>query len=434
MPLNPYRCFFITPMGSSDSKIRNNSDLVMNVFLRPALSQCGFAQENVVRSDHLSGDSIMADMMEHLTNDELCIADLSDNSGDPNYNVMFEAGYRKGVGKPLIYIAPVGFTKPFDISTDRIILYDFSSPDAFQKLPDSLKQLQERVQTFIAEGFFTKSGSGSVADIAKRLAEIEKKLNNALANSAHSVTPIAESDDVTSLIHDLGSPIQAFNYALQGRNVQLAESLLPRLSVMLSKERYIDAVVSQACAMGSEKAAAILKKEWDYIRENLTLEQQYEELGCFVSYCNTRDCELQEEEFVRTQIDDLLKVADSDTLKAGLYNQLNRFCYGIHQSLERNGTGDTEYLTEAISALKWATQLVPTDPSYFYNLAICLREQGHTAGAIEAIRTCLALDSNDEAHLSLAYRLFNANGMLEDAQNVRNTLRGINPRRAMLLT
>ena len=433
MPTNSYRCFFITSMGE---KRRKNSDLVMDVLLRPSLSQCGFMEKNVMRSDHLRGESIMSDMMEHLKNDELCIADLSDDSGNPNYNVMFECGYRRGLGRPLIYIAPVGFTKPFDISTDRIIYYDFSSTDAFQKLPDTLKALKEQVEYYIREGFLTPSGSGSVAEITERLNAIEKKLNDVLFNSRGGSISSGDSGDLTEVINDLGSPIQAFNYSLRGRNIQLAESLLPRLESTLSKERYIDHAVAQVCALGSEKAAAILKKEWDYIRDNLTPRQQYEELGCYVTYCNMRDRELEEMEFVRAKINEMLEMletVDDNTLKAGVYNQLNRICFGAHQTLKKKGNDEKAYLAEAVGALERATNLNSSEISYFYNLAMCYHEQGNVSGAVKAIKTCLESGENDPKHFALAYRIFNENNMAEEAREVRAKLKELNPRMAAML-
>ena len=174
-------------------------------------------------------------------------------------------------------------------------------------------------------------------------------------------------------------------------------------------------------------------KEWDYIRENLTQKQQYEELGCYVSYCNMRDRELEEMDFVRTQIDEMLKTVDSDSLKAGIYNQLNRICFGAYQTQKRQGSENKEYLAEAVSALERATQIIPDDASYLYNLAVCRREQGNIEGAVDAIRKCLNLKTDDATHLTMAYRIFKEVGMEKEAEDVRNQLRRINPRRAAML-
>ncbi len=67
---------------------------------------------------------------------------------------------------------------------------------------------------------------------------------------------------------------------------------MPVLEGALSKERFIDQVVAQLTSMGSAKAARILEENWDYVASNFpTFKQRYEEVGCYISYCNRADCE-----------------------------------------------------------------------------------------------------------------------------------------------
>ena len=426
-----YTCFFVTPMGDEGSDIRENSNNVMDTFMFPALTQHGFTVQTIKRSDHLHGENIAIDMKKHLEDDDLCIVDITGN----NINVMYEFGYRRGLGKPLILLKDKNDqTKlPFDIQDERIIKYDLSSPNAIKNIPVTRKVLSDRVESIVKDGFVNPSGSGSVSDIYQRLNVIEKKLNDVLSKSTVSTEITDISDRTSSIISELGSPIQAFNYALRTRDVQLAEDLLPRIESSFPKKRFIDQAVSLVAAMGSENAAKILHDEWDWIKDNLSFKQQYEEFGCFVSYCNISEKEIEYLEFLESEANALLEKATTDEEKAGIYNQINRFFYGAHSTINRNGKKDTEYLDKAIDAQKEATRLNPNEPSFFYNLAICCQEKETLDDAVEAINRCLDLETSDVDHLSLAYKLYTSVGDVNKASEVKKTLKKINPRRAMLL-
>ena len=97
---NNYKCFFISPIGEPGSPERENSDLVMEELLIPALVECGFNQDNIKRSDQLHDPNIHEEMNNRLENDEICVADITGY----NSNVMYELGYRHGLKKPIILL------------------------------------------------------------------------------------------------------------------------------------------------------------------------------------------------------------------------------------------------------------------------------------------------------------------------------------------
>lgn len=436
MSNDKYRCFFVSPIKEIGSAERRNSDLVMDLLLKPALIQCGFLADNIVRSDQLSSANIQVDMMDHLENDELCVIDISGG----NQNVMFEYGYRKGLGKSYIVIKSMdtsgtqkdfGDYLPLDIKTERIIHYDLQSPDALMNLPGTIETLRKQVQNRIDEGFFDQQGRGSVQEISSRLRAIEKKLDNALAGISFGSAAVPEADrTVQKIIQSLGSPNAAFNYALRQRDAALAEALMPKLQATMSKDKFIDYVVAQTAMLGSVAAAAILKNEWPYIKENMPFKMQYEELGCYVSYCVRRDLEPEEIDFVITEATQMLDSAQTIEQKAGLYNQMNRISYGAYKTLENDGKSEPEYLNKAIEYLQKAIELNPEQPSYYYNLAICKNESGDIKGSVEAIKKCIDLDTDDDDHLSLAYRIFKDQGMTDEAMRAFAKLKEINPVKA----
>ena len=238
----------------------------------------------------------------------------------------------------------------------------------------------------------------------------------------------AEVDDILTQL----SPIQAFNYALTQRDLKLGEDLMPVLEGALSKERFIDQVVAQLTSMGSAKAARILEENWDYVASNFTFKQRYEEVGCYISYCNRADCEPEHLEKLVATIEGLLDEAPSPKDRAGLYNQKNRLYFGAYTTLEAKGEVHPEYLETAIQALEKAIKLNGDEPSYYYNLATCQRKKGDLDAAVDAISKCMDLDSNDDDHQKLAYEL-NTEKKDSRAVGTLEKLAAVNPYLAKLV-
>lgn len=398
-----YTCFVISQIGKEDSQEQVNADKVLDYLVIPTLTRCGFSKDSIVRSDKVAEPGRISEHIARcIENSDLCIVDLT----GLNANVMYEYGLRKGYGKPYIVLAQKEQELPFDTYDDRAIFYDISQVPG---LMCAQEMLEKFVGAIKAKGFIESEGPESVASISERLKTIEAKLDSAL-NVIQSTTKTmgnvtyrgAELDDILTQL----SPIQAFNYALTQRDLKLGEDLMPVLEGVLSKERFIDQVVAQLTSMGSAKAARILEENWDYIASNFTFKQRYEEVGCYISYCNRADCEPEHLEKLVATIEGLLDEAPSPKDRAGLYNQKNRLYFGAYTTLEANGEVHPEYLEIAIQALEKAIKLNGDEPSYYYNLATCQRKKDDLDAAVDAISKCMDLDSNDDDHLKLAYELY----------------------------
>lgn len=131
-------------------------------------------------------------------------------------------------------------------------------------------------------------------------------------------------------------------------------------------------------------------------------------------------------------IEDLMDAAPTSKERAGLYNQKNRIYFGAYTTLEGKGEVHPEYLEEAVQALEKAIKLNDREPSYYYNLATCLRKRGDLDGAVTAISKCMELDSNDDDHLKLAYELYREKKDPR-ADHVLQKLQEVNPYLATLL-
>lgn len=442
MAQNEYTCFFISRIGSklgdeTQRKVYEHSNTVLNALILPTLRIFGFQEGNVIRSDHEASPGRITESIEkHLREDDLCIVDLT----GLNANVMYEYGLRVGIGKPIIAITADNPSEmPFDVKDVRTLQYDI---ETVRGLMDSQHSLERMVQNCINEGFQPKTGTGSFAELSNRLRAIEIHLAELTANGG-SVQAMDENGTAAEIVKKLGSLNAALNYALQTRDVQLGEQLMPRLKATLPRNRYIDLVVAQLSALGSKKAADELKDSWPYIVQNLTLRQQYEEIGSYISYCNRTDLDVQELSFISdelSKLDERIIASDLDEdekkqLRAGVYNQTNRIYHGAYVTSNRNSDSEVnrEWLQKAIDSLKQAVKMVPDDASYHYNLAMCLDKADQIDESKKEIDLCLNISNKDSDHLRLAYNIYIRAGEGERAKEVKEVLRKINPYAAALL-
>jgi len=121
-------CFIISPIGADGSEQRAHADRWLNLIVLPALAVSGFTKDNIFRADSWTqpGATIADDILTWLIEADLCIADLC----DLNPNVMYECGFRQGLGRPLIVLAPTDQALPFDLAHRRALFYDMSTPES----------------------------------------------------------------------------------------------------------------------------------------------------------------------------------------------------------------------------------------------------------------------------------------------------------------
>lgn len=116
-------CFVARPIslaeGSSD-RYRDGSAHWQHVhdhLLAPAIRQAGYEAVSPVST---GASLIHGDIIQNLSDSELVLADFS----QLNPNVMFEAGIRVSVNKPLVIVAEKGTSLPFDTAGINTFFYD----------------------------------------------------------------------------------------------------------------------------------------------------------------------------------------------------------------------------------------------------------------------------------------------------------------------
>lgn len=112
------KCFIITPIGNEGSEIRKKADGIIDAVINPVLDDLDY--DVYVPHKMNNPGSITSQVIDHILNDELIIANLT----GLNPNVMYELAVRHAARKPVVCVVENGTKLPFDITTDRVIYYD----------------------------------------------------------------------------------------------------------------------------------------------------------------------------------------------------------------------------------------------------------------------------------------------------------------------
>lgn len=130
-------CFVICPIGGPDTEVRERSDAILNYIISPVVQSFGY---EALRADKISETGMITNqVIEHLLEDPLVVADLTDH----NANVYYELAIRHVVKKPVVHIIEHSQTPPFDTKDIRAI------PVASQNLKiaeEAKKQISEHIE------------------------------------------------------------------------------------------------------------------------------------------------------------------------------------------------------------------------------------------------------------------------------------------------
>jgi hypothetical protein len=134
-------CFVISPIGDPDSETRKRSDQVLKHVVRPAATSCGY---KAVRADEIDKPGmITSQVIQHVVNDALVVADLTER----NPNVFYELAIRHALRKPLVQLIKKGEAIPFDVAGTRTIYVDHKDLDSVEaaknEIIDQIKALEK---------------------------------------------------------------------------------------------------------------------------------------------------------------------------------------------------------------------------------------------------------------------------------------------------
>lgn len=122
----------IAPIGKDGSDVRLRSDQVLKHIIGPAAAECGY---EAVRADKISEPGLItSQVIQHVVEDPLVIADLTGR----NPNVFYELAVRHAVRKPVVQIIQAGEAIPFDVAANRTVQVDHHDLDSVAKAREEI--------------------------------------------------------------------------------------------------------------------------------------------------------------------------------------------------------------------------------------------------------------------------------------------------------
>lgn len=135
-------CFIIAPIGEAESETRKRSDQVLKHVISPAAVECGYT---ATRADQISEPGIItSQVIQHIVDDPLVIADLTER----NPNVFYELAIRHAIRKPLVQLIKKGEQIPFDVAGTRTIHVDHHDLDSVE---DAKKEIVAQIKSLEAD-------------------------------------------------------------------------------------------------------------------------------------------------------------------------------------------------------------------------------------------------------------------------------------------
>lgn len=181
-------CFVIGPIGDEESPERKHSNKVLRTLIKPVVDEYGY---RIVTSNEIpKPGSITPEIINHLIDDDLVIADLTTH----NPNVFYELGIRHAAHKPFIHMIMEEQPIPFDIADMRTIFITFDAEIIKvrrRELKEQIEHLEEN-----PEDFFTP-----ISDtlLHKRLSEGDELMKS-------NARIISMLEDIRSMIAEKTKP------------------------------------------------------------------------------------------------------------------------------------------------------------------------------------------------------------------------------------
>lgn len=200
-------CFVICPFGSPESNERKRSDMLLEYLIFPATKDFKY---QVSRADLSAQPGIVTvHVIQHLIEDELVIADISDK----NPNVFYELAIRHAIRKPYIQLVSINQKIPFNIQEIQTVIYDLTD---VKKIKETIDKIKKQIIFYEAGGKVTSPVTVAIDELIgtrslEQFTELVKKLAD-LDQSIEKAQKVAqEIENVKYLVKEVRSDIQSMS-------------------------------------------------------------------------------------------------------------------------------------------------------------------------------------------------------------------------------
>lgn len=267
-------CFVIAPIGEPNSDTRKRSDQILKHVITPAANECGYT---AIRADQISEPGIItSQVIQHVVDDPLVIADLTER----NPNVFYELAIRHAIRKPLVQIIKRGEPLPFDVAGTRTISVDHRDLDSVE---DAKKEIINQVKA--TEGNLLEIDTPisvaldlqllkqsddpeqrSLADILSALSEIRTSITSIEQRLATGESLGSRELLMQHLVNNLKLDVRPSS----GLRLAKSEELTPNQLALLSK--YITLQQDQG-----ETRGGAMNRMWEQLEDELRYKQALKE-------------------------------------------------------------------------------------------------------------------------------------------------------------
>ncbi|MDW9584433.1 hypothetical protein GOB17_33730 [Sinorhizobium meliloti] len=124
------KCFVVCPIGAVGSGTRAHADWLLHEIIEHVFDRYFPGRFEIVRADRIDEPGMIdAQIINHLLEDDLVIADMS----ELNANAFYEMGIRHMIEKPIIHMFKKGTDIPFDVKLYRAIPFSYEHPADLQE-------------------------------------------------------------------------------------------------------------------------------------------------------------------------------------------------------------------------------------------------------------------------------------------------------------
>jgi len=136
--LSKRRCFVVSAFGANPEEQKRHKQVLRHL-VRKVLG----GRFQVVRADEIDDEGLITNqIIEHLIDDDLVIADLT----GLNPNVFYEIAVRHAARKPIVHLITQGHQIPFDVANMRAIQYALDDPDLLEAAQEELARKVEAIE------------------------------------------------------------------------------------------------------------------------------------------------------------------------------------------------------------------------------------------------------------------------------------------------